>query len=178
MQFKASFIATFILAASPALGFTVPPGTPDGVYLAMRDSSGQEHHIRQEPNPAERPVPARAPSRVTKRYGLDEVGCFGDQIALNPGNCDAAVAAVKAQMGGSGTAVGSHRSLYSISGTVVAYCCNNRVEGNTCFADIDAQANSLITARCGLYEPGYAYDSGAHLTYGYAQVGYNFCPES
>ncbi|KAH8656603.1 hypothetical protein BGZ60DRAFT_518738 [Tricladium varicosporioides] len=179
MQFKTSFIAAFLLATAPAFGFMVPEGTPDGIYRVELDASGQEVHIREGDIPSGAvAVPRAVRGSSMKRDGLDQWGCFNQQSELSHSDCDSAVWALRAQIGDNGRYVGSHRSLYSISGEVVAYCCNNRVQGNTCYLSSQSQSNVGITNLCGSYKPGYAYDSGAHLTYGYQHKNYNFCPES
>ncbi|KAK2766708.1 hypothetical protein FQN54_006021 [Arachnomyces sp. PD_36] len=178
MQFKASFVAAFLLAATPAFGFSVPEGTKDGIYIVGRDAAGQEVHTRAaDVSPdglASRSI--RGAPRM-KRDGLDEIGCF-DQPVMVANDVGSAVNALRDQIGPDGYNLGSHLGLYSIVGETVAYCCNNRSQGNTCFLSSQAESNALITARCGSSQPGYAYDSGAHLTYGYQHKTYSWCPES
>ncbi|KAH6724256.1 hypothetical protein DL95DRAFT_460563 [Leptodontidium sp. 2 PMI_412] len=176
MQFTASLVAAILLATAPALGFIVPEGAEDGIYTVERDASGQEVHIRQG-DISSGPVARAVRGSNLKRGGLDQWGCFKDQSELDHGNCDSAVSALRGQIGDGGRGVGNHMGLYSISGEVVAYCCNNRAEGNTCYLSDQSESNTGITNLCGWYRPGYAYNSGAHLTYGYQHKSYSWCPE-
>ncbi|KAG4434159.1 hypothetical protein IFR05_010351 [Cadophora sp. M221] len=82
-----------------------------------------------------------------KRGGLDQWGCFKDQSELDHGNCDSAVRALRDQIGDGGRGVDQ------------------------------SESNTGITNLCGWYKPGYAYNSGAHLTYGYQHKSYSWCPE-
>lgn len=177
MQFKASFVAAFLLATTPALSFTVPEGTEDGTYIVGRDASGQEVHTRADGVSSEAVVPRAIRGSHVKRGGLDEFDCFRDQLPLVHDDVANAVRELQKQIGSEGTDVGSHKGLYSIVGEVVAYCCNNRSEGNTCYLSAQQESNTRITGLCGEDNPGYAYDSGAHLTYGYQHKSYSWCPE-
>ncbi|OBT51803.1 hypothetical protein VE04_09028 [Pseudogymnoascus sp. 24MN13] len=178
MQFKASFVAAFLLATTPALGFTVPQDTQDGTYIVQLDASGQEVHTRIDDVSSEAAVPRAILGSHVKRDGLDQFGCFNNQLPLINDQVGRAVNELRLQIGPNGRGVGSHMSLYSIYGEAVAYCCNNHAAGNTCFLSAQAESNVRITSLCGAGHPGYAYDSGAHLTYGYQQKAYNFCPGS
>lgn len=176
MQFKASFVAAFLLATTPALGFTVPKDTQDGAYTVQRDNSGREVHTRADDVSSEAAVSRAIRSSHVKRDGLDEIDCFRDQEALVHDDVANAVRELRNQIGSGGSGLGSHKGLYSIVGDVVAYCCNNRSQGNTCYLSAQQESNTLITEKCGEDSPGYAYDSGAHLTYGYQHKSHDFCP--
>lgn len=125
---------------SPAYGFSVPDGTPDGIYRVELDASGQEIHTRAEDLSSRAMVHARAFSM--KRDGLDQWGCINQQTALDHGDADRAVKALREQIGGGGRSVGGRMGLYSISGEVVVYCCNNRDGSNTCY--LSEQSNSIL----------------------------------
>jgi len=163
MQFKSSLVAAFLLATVPALGFTVPEGAPDGIYTVGLDDSGNELHTRMSDIPSEA-VARAVRSRIMKRDGIDQYGCFGSQLQLNQADTNAANGALQAQLNASGTTVGSHASIYSVVGETVSYCCNNRAQNNVCVLSAQGEAETGITNQCGAYNPGYAYDSGAHLT--------------
>ncbi|KAI9051118.1 hypothetical protein LZ554_005221 [Drepanopeziza brunnea f. sp. 'monogermtubi'] len=179
MQFKTSTIAAFLLLAAPSLGFLVPERAPDGVYVVQLDTSGQEVRTRQGDILSEAVTVARGSHGGSmKRDGLDELGCFKDQDKLNESNTKTASAGLQEEIGAGGKGLGSHQGIYSISGMVAAYCCNNRAAGNTCYQEYQSQANEGITGVCGSYEPGFAYDRGAHITYGYQHRNYDFCPQN
>lgn len=159
-------------------GFTIPADQPDGVYEVSIDSNGEYVHTKvADPTDIAPENTVVQRSRITKRSGLDQIYCFNQDV-LNSGDTDAANANLDSQCGPNGHGVGSHLSVYAKRGGTVAYCCNNRSQGNTCYASTRQQASRLITDKCGRYVPGAAYDSGAHLTYGYQGVNYNFCPSS
>lgn len=79
MQFRVSFAVSLFLISTPAFGFIVPDGTPDGVYSLDLEASGEDAHTKIEDIPSET---IRAIRWHNKREGLDQYGCFDKQMPL------------------------------------------------------------------------------------------------
>lgn len=98
---------------------------------------------------------------------------------MNPGNCDGAVADLKAQMPG---AIGPFLAWFSIRNDVVAFACNRG--GDSAFAYVPSYTTALerITAACGRYIAGSYHwgDNGYPYIVGYMRYhnGLDFCAAS
>ena len=121
------------LLASQVSAFTLPGGLADGFYHAYVNERGEEIH---EPATKEmvrslsaglqsrNPVMALPPSRIFGRQdGLGGTVWCGCGFNMNSGDCDAAVADLKSQVGDS-TLIPNSQSYYSVRGSVVAFACN------------------------------------------------------
>lgn len=146
-------------------------GMTDGVYRAYVDERGNEVH--ESVNRAFPDATPAAPISVVQRdedslaardFGQIYCGCGFDLV---PGDCDAAVADIKNQLGGGATF--SYRAYYSIRGAVVAFACA-RTYDYTITGDNYASFVSDVTSVCGRYVAGTFADYGQ----GYlgADVGY------
>jgi hypothetical protein len=176
MQFKTSFIAAVLLIAAPAMAWTVPEDQADGVYSVTEDAAGNIVHIKvgDLPAPGEGAKLARR-SRISKRqFGFTETYC--DTAGQLPqADTDAANGGLASICVGSGVATSAKLGQYAKSNDVVAFFCNDNSNTQYCVAAAQAQAEGLITTTCQAYYPGYSYDSGAHVTYGYRWLGTDLC---
>ncbi|KAL6812859.1 hypothetical protein GGI42DRAFT_349017 [Trichoderma sp. SZMC 28013] len=169
-------IAAALSLAPLAQAFTIPSGTPDGVYAVSTSENGATVHTKiSSPSKSERDQAHVAPRAIEPRDQGIYCGCG---FNLDPGNCDAAVADLKTQLPGAHIYEGT--SYYSIRGNVVAFVCVPYVDPGV-WTDISpdqyGQALATITAKCGRYIAG-AMFTGYSIEYvGYAQWydGYDFC---
>ncbi|KLU84493.1 hypothetical protein MAPG_03534 [Magnaporthiopsis poae ATCC 64411] len=115
-----------------------------------------------------------APSSGGRRTGYD-IYC-GCGFTLDPGDCDAVVANLKAQFGSGYTFIQPRMSYYSIMGrSVVAFVCNY---SGSAYLGVSAQTYGewliVITAECGRYIAGSEGTPGSS-SQGYMRSGSDFC---
>ncbi|KAL6808686.1 hypothetical protein J3E69DRAFT_378303 [Trichoderma sp. SZMC 28015] len=172
-----SFKITAALSlAALARAFTIPSGTPDGVYAISTGEDGTTVHTKiSSPSNIKYDLASVAPRALEPRDQGIYCGCG---FNLDPSNCDAAVADLKTQLPGAHIYEGT--SYYSIRGNVVAFVCVPYTDPGV-WTDISpdqyGQALATITAHCGRYIAG-AMFTGYSIEYvGYAQWydGYDFC---
>lgn len=188
--------ALLISSLSLVAAFKVPEGQADGVYRAYYDAEGKEVHELLTPemlisSPPEgaasvlQPSPPAAVAPVTPRYAgeknpllskrRDNIYC-GCGFTLDPGDCDAVVADLKAQFGSGYTFIQPRMSYYSIMGrSVVAFVCNY---SGSAYLGVTAQSYGewlvVITAECGRYIAGSEGTPGSS-SQGYMRSGSDFC---
>ncbi|KAM7205687.1 hypothetical protein V8F33_001013, partial [Rhypophila sp. PSN 637] len=147
----------------PFEGFSIPPGTANGVYSVHLDAndtaihtllapalSGEEHAQLSSREPARL---SSALSRITARQSL------------------------KNQCTPVG-AVNGNRNFYSIYGTTVAYICNMNKDAWTCQRHEVETAYPAITSFCGWYKAGWRNEERpgkGWASTGYERTGSNFC---
>jgi hypothetical protein len=177
MQFKA-LMAAICLVATPVMSWMIPEGQADGVYVVTSHQNGTLLHSKIGEIPSGPTLPSKAPlSRVMKRdYGLTETYCAPNQSAdLDHGNTDLANAAL-ANGCGEGKTLSAAHGVYAQFGDVAAFFCNNKIGyDNVCIGEVHKVAQGMVTARCGWYRGGWAYDNGAHVSYGYQYATNPLC---
>lgn len=169
--------------------FTVQEDAADGFYIAYYDANGNEIHVKDPDTDPEwiegldvsNPFPSVQQDQPISL--LESIWC-GCGISMDHGNCDAAVADLKNQLGGYAVIPGG-MSWYSIRGGVVAFVCNRSPAGSQGVAYADRLTNSLsaITQACGWYIAGTQeiYErQGSDLDYGYMnwRDGLDFCHDA
>ncbi|KAL8364553.1 hypothetical protein RB595_003709 [Gaeumannomyces hyphopodioides] len=193
MLFPTALLVTSLTLAS---AFRVPEGQAAGVYRAYYDAEGKEVHELLTPDmlvdtpPEDAEVhslsgPAPAPA-VTPRYASgnpllskrrDNIYC-GCGFTLNPGDCDAVVDNLKAQLGDH-TWISPRMSYYSIMGrSVTAFVCN--LSGTSTLgirASVYAEILGVITGECGRYIAGSEGTPGS-AAFGYMRSGSDFCRDA
>lgn len=195
----AIFCAIAAFSASAA-ALTLPDSLRDGVYKASTDADGNEvHEFVSGPWPLDddlnKTISVREEDlKHEKRWyesqdygfgvGILNAWC-GCGLAMNHGDCDAAVDDLKRQFGNSGW-VPRNLAWYSIRGGVVAFACNTNWPTMQVPAppsvELDAEYLTLsfaaITRICGWYVPGTCtYTDWGTVTFVPAYVGYmNYRP--
>jgi hypothetical protein len=101
MRFS-NFASVLALAAS-AQALIIPVGTTDGTYTVTVDAAGVETHTKIAEAGAESDVLdagdfINTSSNAIRRRNNGQIWC-GCGFNMNPGNCDAAVADLKNQLG-------------------------------------------------------------------------------
>ncbi|KAJ8109203.1 hypothetical protein OPT61_g7633 [Boeremia exigua] len=165
----------FLALAASTQAWTVPDGTPDGLYSVSVDDNGIETHAKLADPEAgismqNRPLSARARS-ILKR----DITTCGDGVELNHADTDRANTLLDANCGGpNGVFVPGGYDWYQKSGETVAFFCNFGGD-NRCDSNSRARSSSVITAVCGWYKPGWTGPNAGYLTYGYDHVNSKFC---
>jgi hypothetical protein len=166
-------LLSLLIATVAAKGFTVPEGTPDGVYKVEYDAEGSETHTLIG-EPVHNAV-ARSEGSVSRLFArqADGVNCGG--YDLNRQNTDDAVEALKRQCNPG--AIGGNLNFYSIAGGTVAYVCNYRGIAVTCSRNEIGDSANRITGVCGSYRAGWRNirNDGRDIQIGYERTGSEFC---
>ncbi|KFZ17813.1 hypothetical protein V501_01556 [Pseudogymnoascus sp. VKM F-4519 (FW-2642)] len=178
-------IAIGFAMATVAQAFVVPSGTANGVYAVTISEDGKEVHTKISDSTNIQSIQPDDVTTVNKlgdleRRGNGRIWC-GCGFNMDPGNCDAAVESLVAQMGPS--IVNPGLSYYSIHDNVVAFACNrNPSTGWLLIGDQYRDALARITGSCGRYIAGATQfgDDGKELISGYARwrEGDDFCASS
>lgn len=148
------FFTTFLKACtfvSLAQAITVPRGTADGSYRAYYDERGVQVTERLDDanvGLAERELTRRSdPGDHATIY----CGCGNN---LDHGNCDTAVAALKAQLG-NGVALKYGQNYFTIVDNVVAFVCPLQTASEGTYSSQGAADSfSKISDTCGEYVAG------------------------
>ncbi|KAH8169128.1 hypothetical protein LIA77_11254 [Sarocladium implicatum] len=178
-----TFIQVLVLAPFTQ-AFVIPKGTENGVYVVHTDEQGHELHERVGPAVANDGASLEkrsevSPNPLAKRIEIDYFcGCA---FKMDHGYCDAAVAALKADVRNKNGIFPAHSNFYSIQGSVVAFVCNR----GTIFGEAPGNLAgyfAAITERCGWYTAGtYKIKDTYHeTTYGYMNYyeGLDYCGKS
>jgi hypothetical protein len=171
-----ALIAALPLLATMVNAWTLPANLTTGVYLVRMENGEEVHTLMSPPDIAARsavvktarisggatlprdlaPADAaemekRSPA-LTKRGGTQmHCGCGWE---VDHGNCDAAVANLKGQLG-YGSQISANSAWYAISNNVVAFACNQGWDGDLVIGDRDiADMAQHITDSCGWYIAG------------------------
>jgi hypothetical protein len=155
--------------------------TSDGVYQVLIRDDGTEEHTKiadiTARSSTEAPTTPLAKILQSRQdYITTWCGCG---FNMNTNNCDAAVADMRNQLGGSST-VRARLSYYSIRGAVVAFACNRSGSDQKMDGQTYGQALSIITNRCGRYIAGSVSVTGSNFILGYMRYssGTDFCGTS
>lgn len=165
----------FLALTATTQAFTVPPNTPDGVYVVSIDDNGKEVHSKLA-DPSSSITPQGQPLSVRARPMIKRaITTCGDNQELNHGDTDAANADLDNQCGGAGGVFvpGGH-DWYSKRGGTVAFFCNFGGD-NRCDSNSRQRSSATITSVCGLYKAGWTGPDAGYLTYGYDHVNSKFC---
>lgn len=204
----------FPALVSVAIAATLAPDLPDGVFQSYTDEQGVEHHVQihggsdgshftplswtynpASPNATFSSVQHPLFHNADNGINLEKRSCSIDDGAaqntycgcgftVDHGDCDAAVANLKAQVG-NGVYVQPQLSYYAIRGSVVAFICNYSDSQSPVTVGLITTAAGHITNRCGEYIAGtYASLIAPHDLAGY-NIGYmryssglNFCEDA
>ncbi|KAJ6441032.1 DNA mismatch repair protein MSH2 [Purpureocillium lavendulum] len=147
-----------------ALGqaFIIPSNTHDGVYLVTRDAAGNDVHTEiSGPSPYMYPrnstLPGDEHRSLSPRAGRmpGRTRWCGCNFALNKGDRDDAVNKLKSQRG---IRQFSSQSVYSISGSVVAFVCKINASHNWASLEDGPEAVDMVMDEiekfCGRNVPG------------------------
>ncbi|KID95092.1 hypothetical protein MAJ_08929, partial [Metarhizium majus ARSEF 297] len=174
-------IATAFAIATVAQAFVIPSHTANGVYAVTIGADGKEVHTKISDSASIQSIQPGGVTPVNKPGDLErrEAGRIwcGCGFNMDPGNCDAAVESLVAQMG---SIVNPGMSYYSIHDNVVAFACNRSPNrGWFLIGNQYRDALARITASCGRYIAGATQsgDDGQDLISGYARwrEGDDFC---
>ncbi|EJT72318.1 hypothetical protein GGTG_09184 [Gaeumannomyces tritici R3-111a-1] len=185
--------ALLVSSLTLATAFKVPEGQANGVYRAYYNAEGKEVHepltadmlVMSEPEgettilqaPTVAPVTPRQAGNPLLSKRRDNIYC-GCGFTLNPGDCDAVVDNLKAQLGGH-TWISPRMSYYSIMDrSVVAFVCN--LSGRSTLgisANAYADWLGVITDECGRYIAGSEGTPGSSAL-GYMRVTGDFCGDA
>jgi hypothetical protein len=172
MQVKTLILTTLCIATAPVMGWTIPEGQADGVYAV---SLVNNTHVHTKLGEIPSVVKRRALGRILPRDGLDATYCASDTHELNHADTDSANAGMAEQCQ-DGRSVPHNEAVYAIRNNVVAFACNNgETYSATCITWVHQQAQGMVTAKCGWYKGGWAYDHGAHISYGYQSYPSTYC---
>ena len=186
-------LATLALLAGPIAAYKLPYGVTDGTYVAYFNETGHEVHQLIDTAPVAAAKHSRdfTTSLSARQHGVGGEGaddhavwithCGCGRPQLNHGDCDAAVADLKGQLGRN-TLIDGGKAYYSIRGGVVAFACDPVKNWQAAASsDLMAAAADHITKACGWYIPGTAefdHDFAAEAAYlGYMaySAGLDFC---
>ena len=90
-------IAAFLALVASTQAWVIPKGTTDGIYAVAVGDDGVEVHTKIAEASSELPFNVSDANPLDRR-GDGRIWC-GCGFNLNPGNCDAAVADLKSQLG-------------------------------------------------------------------------------
>ncbi len=173
------------------LAISLPDNITDGVFAVTTDDNGNEIHERIS-GPIVTLDNAPPPHRVdgsrdvstASRTVIFHTWC-GCGIGLDHGQCDAAVADLKNQLGRNAREWWTATAWYSIRGGVVAFACNPG-SGRTWAADfLVGETLEAVTKKCGWYIAGTGLrevinsgDDEALIGYMRHHPGLDFCKAS
>ncbi|KAL5894895.1 hypothetical protein ACKVWC_000112 [Pyricularia oryzae] len=182
-----------VSGASRDRGFTIPDGTPDGMYRVTIDDDGVAHHTRVEEGGSGGKISANAvalpvgvapttaapsdPSLLLSGRQDDwRVTCA--DYDLDRGDADTVVRTLKWGCG-SGTDLRAGDDFYSKYGSVVAYFCNtSRSTTYVCTEDLIGRQiqSGGVSADCGAYRAGWSnWRSDVSIGYERANSNLYFC---
>lgn len=176
------FSVSLLFGALQAINaFTIPAGTPDGVYIVSKSpTSGLDQHELisniTDTNHNPHKLPTIQPHPLTRLFRRDyKTECYSAK-ALNAADLDAANADLDRQCGDGkqATFVPKGRNFYAIRGNTVAYFCNFGGD-NLCDAGTRRARSAMITGLCGAYNSGGVISTHSQHAYGYDAASAKFC---
>ncbi|CAK1368285.1 unnamed protein product [Cercospora beticola] len=173
------FSVSLLLGALQAINaFTIPAGTPDGVYIVSRSSTTglDQHELASNSTTYIPTTPNVQPHPLTLLLRRDyKTECYSAK-ALNAADLDAANADLDRQCGDGkqATFVPKGRNFYAIRGNTVAHFCNFGGD-NLCDAGTRRGRSAMITGLCGAYNSGGVISTHSQHAYGYDAASAKFC---
>jgi len=183
-------------ATAAAVGFTIPEGQPEGVYMVSYNDQDEPIHefissleveggssiapdnsteidVILEEEKEDMEVKRSLYHRLHRRES-DDRNCGGNDLDHNT---DTVVEALKRQCDPAGAIAGG-KDFYSIIGSTVAYVCNFKFHKPlACWRDQLTASFTAITEACGSYRSGWRILKGEDYYYsiGYEPADKKFC---
>ncbi|PPJ58731.1 hypothetical protein CBER1_08393 [Cercospora berteroae] len=172
----------FLGALQVINAFTIPAGTPNGVYTVSKSpTSGLDQHelisnitdTNHDLRNIQPSTRAQSLPRLLRRDYKTE--CYSAK-SLNPSDLDTANADLDRQCGDGkqATFVPKGRNFYTVPGNTVAYDCNFGGD-NLCDAGTRRARSAMITGLCGAYNSGGVISTHSEHAYGYDAASAKFC---